>query len=85
MVCCGASTYTRVQVIRPQIFSDSTQGGSVYAASKHAMHAFAKSLRYETYDKNIRCTVVAPGLVGEGTEFSEVIPIRIEFFRAIPV
>eukprot|EP00971_Amphidinium_carterae_P181792 3606993-Amphidinium_carterae.1 len=31
-----------------------------------------KALRYETYNKNIRCTVVAPGAVGEGTEFSEV-------------
>lgn len=48
------------------------EGGAVYAASKHAMHAFCKALRYETYDSNIRCTVVAPGLVGEGTEFSEV-------------
>mmetsp|Transcript_17436 Transcript_17436/g.40711 ORF Transcript_17436/g.40711 Transcript_17436/m.40711 type:complete len:275 (+) Transcript_17436:80-904(+) len=48
------------------------EGGSVYCASKHALHAFMKALRYETFDKNIRCTVVAPGLVGEGTEFSEV-------------
>jgi 3-hydroxy acid dehydrogenase / malonic semialdehyde reductase len=48
------------------------EGGSVYCASKHALHAFMKSLRYETHKSNIRCTVVAPGLVGEGTEFSEV-------------
>ena len=31
-----------------------------------------KALRYETYTKNVRVTVLAPGLVGEGTEFSEV-------------
>lgn len=48
------------------------EGGSVYCASKHALHAFMKALRYETYKKNVRCTVVAPGFVGEGTEFSEV-------------
>ena len=44
----------------------------VYCASKHAVHAFMKALRYETYAKNVRATVVAPGFVGEGTEFSEV-------------
>ncbi|CAE8652206.1 unnamed protein product [Polarella glacialis] len=48
------------------------EGGSVYSASKHAVHAFMKALRYENYQNNIRCTVVAPGLVGEGTEFSTV-------------
>jgi len=48
------------------------EGGSVYCASKHALHAFMKALRYETHAKNVRCTVVAPGLVGEGTEFSAV-------------
>jgi len=48
------------------------EGGSVYCASKHAVHAFMKVLRYENYTKNVRCTVVAPGAVGEGTEFSEV-------------
>merc|ERR1719433_432302 len=48
------------------------EGGSVYCASKHAVHAFMKALRYENYAKNVRCTVVAPGFVGEGTEFSEV-------------
>ena len=48
------------------------EGGSAYCASKHALHAFMKVLRYETYAKGIRVTTVAPGFVGEGTEFSEV-------------
>eukprot|EP00928_Gymnodinium_smaydae_P078723 TRINITY_DN62810_c0_g1_i1.p1 TRINITY_DN62810_c0_g1~~TRINITY_DN62810_c0_g1_i1.p1 ORF type:complete len:302 (-),score=65.21 TRINITY_DN62810_c0_g1_i1:186-1016(-) len=51
---------------------ESYEGGSVYCASKHAAHAFMKALRYETFSKNVRCTVVAPGFVGEGTEFSDV-------------
>lgn len=51
---------------------DCYEGGSVYCASKFAVHAFMKTLRYETYSQNIRCTVVAPGAVGAGTEFSEV-------------
>jgi NADP-dependent 3-hydroxy acid dehydrogenase YdfG len=41
------------------------EGGSVYCASKSALHAFCKSLRYETYDQGVRATVVAPGLVRE--------------------
>jgi len=51
---------------------ESYENGSVYCASKHALHAFMKCLRYETYAKNIRTTVLAPGFVGAGTEFSEV-------------
>lgn len=51
---------------------ESYEGGSVYCASKHALHAFMKSLRFETYAKNVRVSVLAPGLVGEGTEFSVV-------------
>jgi len=48
------------------------EGGAVYCASKHALHAFMRALRFETYAKNVRVTVLAPGMVGEGTEFSEV-------------
>jgi len=48
------------------------EGGSVYCASKFATHAFMKALRYETYAHGIRVAVVAPGAVGEGTEFSKV-------------
>lgn len=48
------------------------EGGSVYCASKAAAHAFMKALRYENYSKNVRCTVIAPGMVGEGTEFSAI-------------
>ena len=51
---------------------ESYEGGSVYCASKAALHAFMRALRYETHAKNVRVTVLAPGLVGEGTEFSEV-------------
>lgn len=43
--------------------------GSVYCASKAAMTAFHKSLRLETYGKNIRCMLVSPGMVN--TEFSQ--------------
>jgi len=48
------------------------EGGAVYCAVKHALHAFHQAIRYETYESGVRCTIVAPGNVGEGTEFAEV-------------
>jgi NADP-dependent 3-hydroxy acid dehydrogenase YdfG len=44
--------------------------GSVYCATKHALVAFTKALRLEVYDKNIRVSMVSPGLAQ--TEFSVV-------------
>ncbi len=44
--------------------------GSVYCATKHAMLAFARSLRSETCEHQIRVTNISPGLVE--TEFSLV-------------
>lgn len=46
------------------------EGGSVYAATKHALRAFAKTLREETCDKKIKVTTISPGMVE--TEFSLV-------------
>ena len=44
--------------------------GNVYCATKHAVHAISEGLRRELYDKGIRVTNIAPGLVE--TEFSIV-------------
>lgn len=43
-------------------------GGSVYCATKHAVHAFTKVLREETAGRNIRVMQISPGMVD--TEFS---------------
>jgi 3-hydroxy acid dehydrogenase/malonic semialdehyde reductase len=43
-------------------------GGAVYAATKHAVHAFTKALREETCGQNIRVMQISPGMVE--TEFS---------------
>lgn len=48
------------------------EGGSVYCATKHAIHAFARALRYETHTLPIKVSLVAPGFVDQGTEFSTV-------------
>lgn len=49
---------------------ESYEKGSVYCATKHALNAFTKALRMETCDKNIRVSIVSPGLAQ--TEFSVV-------------
>jgi NADP-dependent 3-hydroxy acid dehydrogenase YdfG len=38
-------------------------GSNVYAATKHAVHAFSESLRLEGASRHVRVAVVAPGLV----------------------
>lgn len=43
-------------------------GGSVYCATKHAVHAFTKVLREETCGRNIRVMQISPGMVE--TDFS---------------
>ncbi len=44
--------------------------GNVYCATKFAVHAISKGIRFDLLDKKIRVTTIAPGLVE--TEFSEV-------------
>ena len=45
-------------------------GGSIYCATKHAVHAITKSLRFELASTPIKVTEILPGLVE--TEFSEI-------------
>ena len=44
--------------------------GNVYCATKFAVHALSKGIRYDLLDKKIKVTTIAPGLVE--TEFSEI-------------
>lgn len=46
------------------------QGGAVYCATKHAVHAFTRVLREETVGKNLRVMQISPGMVN--TDFSKV-------------
>jgi NADP-dependent 3-hydroxy acid dehydrogenase YdfG len=39
------------------------EGGAGYAASKHAMHAMAATLRLEIFDQPVRVIEIAPGMV----------------------
>ena len=45
-------------------------GGSVYTATKHAVHAFTRVLREETAGRGVRVMQMSPGMVD--TEFSTV-------------
>lgn len=49
---------------------ESYPGGSVYCATKHAVHAFTKSLKMDLGHTDIRVSLVSPGAVE--TEFSLV-------------
>ena len=49
---------------------ESYQGGSVYCATKHAVHAFTKSLKMDLGHTKIRVSMISPGAVE--TEFSLV-------------
>lgn len=44
--------------------------GNVYCATKFAVHAISKGIRFDLLEKKIKVTTIAPGLVE--TEFSEV-------------
>ena len=44
--------------------------GNIYCATKFAVHALSKGIRYDLLDKKIKVTTIAPGLVE--TEFSKV-------------
>ncbi len=46
------------------------EGGSIYCATKFAVRAFSESLRQELHDKNVRVSLVSPGMVK--TDFSLV-------------
>ena len=47
--------------------------GSLYSATKHAVHAMAESARQELNGTGVRLTVVAPGIVD--TEFFSKVPL----------
>jgi NADP-dependent 3-hydroxy acid dehydrogenase YdfG len=48
--------------------------GSLYSATKHAVHAMAESLRQEVDGTGVRVTVIAPGIVD--TPFFDAVPLE---------
>jgi NADP-dependent 3-hydroxy acid dehydrogenase YdfG len=48
--------------------------GSLYSATKHAVHAMAESVRLELDGSGVRVTVIAPGLVD--TPFFAQVPLE---------
>ncbi|MEG0806872.1 MAG: SDR family NAD(P)-dependent oxidoreductase [Alistipes sp.] len=50
--------------------TEAYENGSVYCASKHAVHAISQSMRADLLSHNIKVTEIRPGMVE--TEFSQV-------------
>ena len=48
--------------------------GSLYSATKHAVHAMAENVRLELDGSGVRVTVIAPGIVA--TPFFEIVPLE---------
>lgn len=67
MVRRGSGTLLYVSSLTGKV---GTPQRTVYAASKHALHGFADSLRAELWGQGIRVTVVAPGFVRTEMSFS---------------
>lgn len=65
-------------------------GGTVYSATKFAVHAFTEGLRLETRSDNIRCTTIAPGAFDSGLKRGTSDPVSAKLLDevykvAIPV
>jgi short-subunit dehydrogenase len=56
---------------------------TVYVASKHAVYGFARSLRYELEDKNIKVSVVCPGAVATNI-FYRALDYSLHFELPLP-
>ena len=70
-LACARAAITRMQAAGGHIvFVGSVSaefkspGTSTYAATKAGVHAYAEALRKEVAEKNIKVTVIEPGLVG---------------------
>ena len=56
---------------------------TIYVASKHAVYGFARSLRYELEDKNIKVSVVCPGAVATNI-FYRALDYSLHFELPLP-
>lgn len=48
----------------------STPKRSAYAAAKHALHGFYDALHAETYDRNVRVTLICPGFIRTNVSYN---------------
>jgi short-subunit dehydrogenase len=62
----------RIVVISSVNGKFSVPGGSMYAASKHALHGFFDALRAEVYKDNVGVTLICPGYIKTNVSINAV-------------
>lgn len=83
-VVLAARSLDKLEALAGELGTGSVAGrrpivGSLYSATKHAVHAMAEAARLELAGTGVRVTVIAPGMVD--TPFFAKVPLDVPLVR----